>query len=68
VDRAIRDLEWLVAKLQASQGEGDLSVARLHSLGSQLLTYIRSNRNAIIKPKPAVTPSRVTPEKLPVSG
>ena len=26
---------------------GDLSAARLHSLGQQLLTYIRSNRTAI---------------------
>ena len=27
---------------------GDLSAARLHSLGQQLLTYIRSNRTAIV--------------------
>lgn len=47
-DRAIRDLEQLLARLKASQGEGEFSISRLHSLGSQLLTYVRSNRGAII--------------------
>lgn len=48
VDRAIRDLEQLLARLQASQGDGELSVARLYSLSSQLLTYISSNRGSIV--------------------
>lgn len=48
VDRAIRDLEQLLARLKASQGDGEFSIARLHSLGSQLLTYVRSNRGAIV--------------------
>lgn len=48
VDRAIRDLEQLLARLKDSQGDGEFSIARLHSLGSQLLTYVRSNRGAII--------------------
>lgn len=46
VDRAIRDLERLLARLKPTQGV--FSLARLHSLGSQLLTYIRSNRVAIV--------------------
>ncbi|NRP21997.1 hypothetical protein LPJGGPFB_05256 [Ensifer adhaerens] len=48
IDRAIRDLERLLVCLKQSQREGEFSISRLHSLGSQLLTYIRSNRGAII--------------------
>ncbi|WP_245486645.1 ISKra4 family transposase [Mesorhizobium sp. M7A.F.Ca.MR.176.00.0.0] len=48
VDRAIRDLEQLLERVIDLQGGGEFSVVRLHSLGSQLLTYIRSNRGAII--------------------
>lgn len=48
VDWAIRDLEQLLVSLKQSQREGEFSFARLHSLGSQLPTYIRSNRGAII--------------------
>jgi len=48
VDRAIRDLEHLLARLRNSQEEDRLSIARLHSLGAQLLTYVRSNRGAIV--------------------
>ncbi|WP_246252805.1 ISKra4 family transposase [Allomesorhizobium camelthorni] len=48
LDRAIRDLERLVAEFKTWQEEGALAVARLHNLGAQLLTYIRSNRGAII--------------------
>ncbi|YCI06646.1 hypothetical protein M1D34_26705 (plasmid) [Ensifer sp. D2-11] len=48
VDRAIRDLERLLIVLTQSQKEGEFSISRLHSLGSLLLTYIRSNRGAII--------------------
>lgn len=44
VDRAIRDLEQLLERVKDSQVEGEFSIARLHSLGSQLLTYVRSNR------------------------
>lgn len=36
VDRAIRDLGGLLARLKSSQQEGVFSLARLHSLGSQL--------------------------------
>ncbi len=38
----------MVARLKPSQEGGAFSIARLHSLGSQLLTYIRSNRGAIV--------------------
>ncbi len=48
VDRAIRDLEQLLERVIDLQGGGEFSVACLHSLGSQLLTYIRPNRAAII--------------------
>ena len=48
MDRAIRDVEWLLAKLQGSPEVSEFSIARLHSLGVQLLTYIRSNRGAIV--------------------
>lgn len=48
VDRAIRDLEQLLERVKDSQVEGEFSIARLHSLGSQLLTYVRSNRGAIV--------------------
>lgn len=40
---AIRD-----RALHALGEEGELSILRLHSLGSQLLTYVRSNRSAIV--------------------
>ncbi len=48
VDRAIRDLERLLARLKESQQESEFSIARVHSLGVQLLTYVRSNRSAIV--------------------
>ncbi|WP_133254741.1 hypothetical protein [Mesorhizobium delmotii] len=44
VGLAIRDLEQLLARLK----EGAFSIARLHGLGEQLLTYVRSNRGAIV--------------------
>src|SRR3546814_1927267 len=47
VDRASRDLERLLEKLQGSRQVSEFSIARLHSLGVQLLTYIRSTRGAI---------------------
>ena len=37
-----------MANLQGSPQISEFSIARLHSLGVQLLTYIRSNRGAII--------------------
>lgn len=46
VDRAIRDLESLLARLK--QGETEFSIARLRNLSAQLLTYVQSNRGAII--------------------
>jgi hypothetical protein len=48
LDRAIRDLQDIVTRLLSLRAVGDLSAARLRTLGSQLLTYIRSNRDAII--------------------
>ena len=48
VDRAIRELERLLARLKYSRQESEFSIARLQSLGSQILTYIRSNRSAIV--------------------
>ncbi|OWK25530.1 hypothetical protein AJ87_08885, partial [Rhizobium yanglingense] len=46
-DRAIRDLDRIIAQLQLLRVD-DLCAGRLHNLGSQLLTYIRSNRGAIV--------------------
>ncbi|RVC63020.1 hypothetical protein EN759_26665 [Mesorhizobium sp. M00.F.Ca.ET.038.03.1.1] len=37
-----------MASLNVSQREGELSISRLHSLESQLLTYVRPNRSAIV--------------------
>ncbi|OWK20567.1 hypothetical protein AJ88_28490 [Mesorhizobium amorphae CCBAU 01583] len=48
LDRAIRNLQDIIRRLLPLRGAGDLSAARLHTLGSQLFTYIRSNRSAII--------------------
>ncbi len=48
VDCAIRDLEQLLARLPQPLAGGEFSIARLRSLGAQLLTYVRSNRGAII--------------------
>ncbi|MGI6853484.1 hypothetical protein [Mesorhizobium sp. 1B3] len=47
VDQAIRNLERLVAKLKTWQQKGHFR-SRLHNLCTQLLTYIRSSRGAII--------------------
>ncbi|MGZ9718968.1 hypothetical protein [Rhizobium miluonense] len=41
-------IEGKKAKLKQSQREGEFSIARLHIFGAQLLTYIRSNRGAIV--------------------
>jgi hypothetical protein len=48
VDRAIRDLQELLDELRPEGKIEDLSIARLRSLGAQLLTYVVSNRNAIV--------------------
>ena len=48
VDRAIRDLQELLDELRPEGKIEDLSIARLRSLGAQLLTYVVSSRNAII--------------------
>jgi hypothetical protein len=37
-----------LARLKPSREEGVFSIARLDSLGSQLVTYIRPNRGAIV--------------------
>ena len=47
-DRAISELERILLDMNFLGQAGDFSAARLHSLGQQLLTYIRSNRNAIV--------------------
>lgn len=46
--RAMRELERLVAEFKTRREEGSFAVARLDDLGAQLLTYIPSNRGAII--------------------
>ncbi|RUW82304.1 MAG: hypothetical protein E5V66_15625 [Mesorhizobium sp.] len=48
VDRAITDLEQLLERVKASQGGNEFSMARLQSLGLQLLSYIRSHLGAIV--------------------
>jgi hypothetical protein len=48
VERAISALDYIVADMDHLGQSGDLSAARLHCLGQQLLTYIRSNRTAIV--------------------
>jgi hypothetical protein len=48
VNRAIRDLQELLDELRPDGEIEDLSIARLRSLGAQLLTYVVSNRSAII--------------------
>ncbi|MFS8048733.1 hypothetical protein [Rhizobium sp. BR 314] len=48
VDRAVSDIEGLLERLKPSLQKGAFSLVRLHSLGSQLLAYIRSNRSAIV--------------------
>ena len=48
VDRVFSALDRIVADMDHLGQNGDLSAARLHILGQQLLTYIRSNRTAIV--------------------
>jgi hypothetical protein len=48
VERAICVLEKIVADMNELGRWGDFSAARLNSLGQQLLTYIRSNRTALV--------------------
>ncbi len=48
VDRALSALERILLDVNFLGQTGDFSAARLHSLGQLLLTYIRSNRNAIV--------------------
>ena len=48
VDRAIRDLQELLDGLKPADQIEDLPTSRLRSLGAQLLTYVASNRSAII--------------------
>jgi len=49
VERAICALEKMVADMNELGRRGDFSAARLNSLGQQLLTYICSNRTAIVE-------------------
>ncbi len=48
LDRALSALERILLDMNFLGETGDFSAARLHSLGQHLLTYIRSNRNAIV--------------------
>ena len=48
VNRAIRDLQELLDELTPNGEIEDPSIARLRNLGAQLLTYVISNRSAII--------------------
>ena len=48
VNRAIQDPQELLDGLKPAHEIEDLSTSRLRSLGAQLLTYIASNRSAII--------------------
>jgi hypothetical protein len=48
VERAICVLEKIVEDMNELGRRGDFSAARLNSLGQQLLTYIRSNRTALV--------------------
>jgi hypothetical protein len=48
VDQAISALERILLDMDYLGLKGDLSAARIHSLGQQRLTYIRSNRIAIV--------------------
>ena len=48
VNRAIRDLQELLDDLTSDDEITDLPTSRLRTLAEQLLTYIASNRSAII--------------------
>jgi hypothetical protein len=48
VEHAICVLEKIVEDMNELGQRGDFSAARLNSLGQQLLTYIRSNRTALV--------------------
>jgi hypothetical protein len=48
VERAICVLEKIVADMNELEQRGEFAAARLNSLGQQLLTYIRSNRTALV--------------------
>ena len=48
VDWAIRDLQELLDRLKPADEIEDLPASRIRSLGAQLLTYVASNRSAII--------------------
>lgn len=48
VDRAVCDLERLLVTIKHAQRDDEFSITRLHRLGLQLLTYVRSNRGAIV--------------------
>ena len=48
LERAICALEEIIVDTDKLGRQGDLSAARLNSLGQQLLTYIRSDRTALV--------------------
>lgn len=48
VDYAIRGMEQLLARFKESQQDTGFSTVRLHCIGGQLLTYMRSNRSGMI--------------------
>ncbi len=45
---ALSALEKIIVDMDKLGRQGDFSAARLNSLGQQLLTYIRSNRTALV--------------------
>ncbi len=56
VDYAIRGMEQLLVRFEESQQDNGFSTVRLHSLGAQLLTYMRSNRSGMINYESATDP------------
>jgi len=48
VDRAMQQLEELIADMAMLREQGDLSAGRIWQLGQALLTYIRQNKAAIV--------------------
>lgn len=65
VNRAIRDLERLLERLKPSLQNGVFPLARLYNLSSKLLTYIRSNRGAIVNYDSATEAGFVSPPPSP---
>jgi hypothetical protein len=48
IDRAIHQMEQIIAAMAMLRDQGDLSASRLSQLAQPLLTYIRLNKDAIV--------------------